>query len=201
MVTSQRGRPSSFDREIGLRQAMLAFWEHGYEGVSIADLTEIMGIRPPSLYAAYGNKQALFDLAVEMYRREVGGYGARAIAETSTSYDGVERLLDEAAGYLTLQDHPRGCLIIEAATNCTNRSSDVAVSLQRRRDETFTMIHQAIAADIASGVLPSTTDAKVLATYAVAVLQGMSHQARDGASQDTLENVAAVAMRAWPRSP
>ncbi|WP_424891099.1 TetR/AcrR family transcriptional regulator [Streptomyces sp. XH2] len=199
MATKQRGRPRSFDRETALEQAMRAFWEHGYDAVSIADLTRAMDIKAPSLYAAFGDKRTLFEEAVEAYVRGYAVFTVKSLAEAPTARAAVDRLLHEAAVSHTLPGLPRGCLLISAATNCTEQSSDVAEALKERRNEGIALIERRITADVAAGVLPPETDARGLAVYTGAVLQGMSQQARDGADRATLEAVADFAMRAWPR--
>ncbi|MGK5734022.1 TetR/AcrR family transcriptional regulator [Streptomyces sp. URMC 124] len=198
MATKQRGRPRSFDRETALEQAMRAFWEHGYEAVSIADLTRAMDIKAPSLYAAFGDKRSLFEEAIEAYARNYGVFTAKALSEAPTARRAADRLLHEAAVSHTLPGLPRGCMIISAATNCTEQSAEVVEALQKRRNKGIAFIESRIVTDVAAGVLPADTDAHALAVYTGAVLQGMSQQARDGADRATLEAVADVAMRAWP---
>ncbi|MBH5336928.1 TetR/AcrR family transcriptional regulator [Streptomyces pactum] len=196
--TAKRGRPRSFDRDAALKAAVMEFWERGYEAVSIADLTRVMHIKAPSLYAAFGDKKTLFEEVVEAYVREFGGFVERALAEEPTARRGVARLLREAAYWHTLPGHPRGCMVITAATNCTAGSEDVLRGLQERRVRTLRLIEGAVRADLAAGELPAGTDPHVLAVYCSAVLQGMSQQARDGMDRETLEAVAEAAMRAWP---
>ncbi|MFH8406577.1 TetR/AcrR family transcriptional regulator [Streptomyces sp. NPDC018019] len=195
---AQRGRPRSFDRETALEQAMRAFWEHGYEAVSIADLTDAMGIKAPSLYAAFGDKRTLFEEAIEAYVRDFGVFSGRALAEEPTARRAVARMLHEAATFHTMPGYPRGCMVISAATNCTAQSEDVMRSLQERRAQNVETVEERVRSDIAAGELPAGTDAHALATYSAAVLQGMSQQARDGADRTTLERVAELAMAAWP---
>ncbi|WKX72510.1 TetR/AcrR family transcriptional regulator [Streptomyces sp. XD-27] len=194
-----RGRPRSFDRDAALKAATLEFWERGYEAVSIADLTRVMHIKAPSLYAAFGDKKTLFEEAVEAYVRDFGGFIGRALEEEPTARRGVARLLREAAGWHTLPGHPRGCMVITAAVNCTAQSADVLQGLMERRNEGTERIERRIRADVASGELPAGTDTHALAVYSQAVLQGMSQQARDGAGRATLEAVAEIAMGAWPQ--
>ncbi|MFE0378850.1 TetR/AcrR family transcriptional regulator [Streptomyces inhibens] len=197
--TKQRGRPRSFDRETALEQAVRSFWEQGYEATSISDLTRAMGISAPSLYAAFGDKRALFDEVVAEYGRLYGGFLSRAVAEEPTARRGVERALREAAAEYTLPGRPRGCLVISAALNISPASAEVADSLREMRLSNVREIESAIRADIAAGELPADTDAGALAAYVGAVVQGMSQQARDGAEQTALEAIAELAMRAWPR--
>ncbi len=135
MVTRQRGRPRSFDRPTALEQATMAFWEHGYETTSVSDLTRAMGISAPSLYAAFGDKKTLFEEVVEAYVLSHGAYGGRAFAEEPTARDAVGRMLREAAGLFTESGHPRGCLVISAATNCS--TPEVEEALRARRTPTW----------------------------------------------------------------
>ncbi|MET9294730.1 TetR/AcrR family transcriptional regulator [Streptomyces sp. NPDC003077] len=197
MATKQRGRPRSFDRETALEQAMRAFWEHGYEAVSISDLTEAMGIKAPSLYAAFGDKRTLFEEAIEAYVRDFGGFVLRALEEEPTARAAASRFLHEAATKYTLPGHPHGCMVITAAAG-TERSGDVAQGIRARREEHAERIERRIRADMASGELPADTDARALAAYCVTVLNGMSQQSREGADRATLEKIADLAMGAWP---
>ncbi|WP_329566662.1 TetR/AcrR family transcriptional regulator [Kitasatospora sp. NBC_01266] len=199
MTTSPpRGRPRSFDREAALDAATRLFWERGYEATSIADLTEAMGIRAPSLYAAFGDKRALFEEVVAGYGRTYGAFGPRAFEEEPTVRAGIARLLRETAAEYTAPDHPHGCMIISAAANCTNE--DVMARLRALRESNIADLEQRIAAAVASGEEPPEADPGTLARLTGAVIQGMSQQARDGAGRAELELVAAAAMRAWPPS-
>ncbi|MER6048947.1 TetR/AcrR family transcriptional regulator [Streptomyces sp. NPDC001793] len=196
--TKQRGRPRSFDRDTALEKAIRSFWEHGYESTSIADLTREMGISTPSLYAAFGDKRALFDEAIAVYVQLYGGFISRALAEEPTARRGVERALREAAAEYTVPDRPRGCMVISAALNTGPSSAEVAASLREKRQANAREIAQAIRADTAAGRLPADTDARALAEYVSAIIAGMSQSARDGTDRATLEAVAELAMHAWP---
>ncbi|MFG2353824.1 TetR/AcrR family transcriptional regulator [Streptomyces sp. NPDC048521] len=191
-----RGRPRSFDRETALEKAVRAFWEHGYEATSVSDLTRIMGIGAPSLYAAFGDKRSLFDEVVRVYGAGHGSFARRALEQEPTARAAVGRLLREAAAEFTDPDHPHGCLVIHAATNCT--TPEVEAALREQRNSNIAAIESRIAADIATGELPHGTDAAALARHVGAVFQGMSQQARDGASREELEAVAEIAMAIWP---
>ncbi|MDD9378806.1 TetR/AcrR family transcriptional regulator [Streptomyces sp. ZAF1911] len=197
MVTGQRGRPRSFDRDEALDKAMLAFWERGYEATSISDLTASLGISAPSLYAAFGDKRKLFDEVVVVYGGRYGDFAAVALAEEPTARAAVGRVLHEAAEVYTDPAHPPGCMVISAAVNTT--SDEVAEALRVRREANLVAFESRIRADVAAGVLPAGTDTWALARYAGAVLQGMSQQSRDGAGREELEAVAELAMGAWPQ--
>ncbi|MFF1450595.1 TetR/AcrR family transcriptional regulator [Streptomyces sp. NPDC058274] len=194
----QRGRPRSFDRETALEKAVLAFWEHGYEATSVSDLTRVMGIGAPSLYAAFGDKRSLFEEVVRAYGTTYGAFGDRALAEEPTARAAVERMLREAAAEYTDPAHPHGCLVVHAATNCT--SPEVERSLREQRNANIAALESRIRAGIAAGELPADTDAAALARHTGAMIQGMSQQARDGATRAELEALAELATAIWPRS-
>ncbi|MFE0416730.1 TetR/AcrR family transcriptional regulator [Streptomyces tendae] len=192
-----RGRPRSFDRATALEAALLAFWEHGYEATSVSDLTRVMDIGAPSLYAAFGDKRSLFEEVVQEYGARYGSFGDRALAEEPTARAGVERMLREAAAEYTAPGRPHGCLVIHAAANCS--TAEVEESLRERRNANIAAIEGRIAADVDGGVLPPDTDAAALARYTGAMIQGMSQQARDGATRAELEALAEIALAVWPR--
>jgi AcrR family transcriptional regulator len=199
MVTpGSRGRPRSFDRATALEKALLAFWRHGYEATSVADLTRVMGIGAPSLYAAFGDKRTLFEEVVRVYADTHGAFGDRALAEEPTARAAVERTLREAAAAYTDPAHPYGCLVAHAATNCT--SPEVERLLRERRTAGVAALEARIRADATAGLLPAGTDSAALARHTAAMIQGMSQQARDGASREELEALAEIAMAIWPRS-
>ncbi|MFA3874877.1 TetR/AcrR family transcriptional regulator [Streptomyces sp. MMCC 100] len=192
-----RGRPRSFDRATALEAALLAFWEHGYEATSVSDLTRVMDIGAPSLYAAFGDKRSLFEEVVQEYGVRYGSFGDRALAEEPTARAGIERMLREAAAEYTAPGRPHGCLVIHAAANCS--TAEVEESLRERRNANIAAIESRIEADVDRGVLPPDTDAAALARYTGAMIQGMSQQARDGASRAELEALAEIALAVWPR--
>lgn len=196
-TSRSRGRPRSFDRATALEKALMAFWRHGYEATSVSDLTRIMGIGAPSLYAAFGDKRTLFEEVVRVYVDTHGAFGDRALAEEPTARAAVERTLREAAAEYTDPVHPYGCLVVHAATNCT--SPEVEELLRERRNASIAAFESRIRADVAAGLLPAGTDAAALARHAGAMIQGMSQQARDGAGRAELEALAEIAMAIWPR--
>ncbi|HLL64415.1 MAG TPA: TetR/AcrR family transcriptional regulator [Micromonosporaceae bacterium] len=194
----RRGRPRTFDRERALAVAMREFWHRGFEPVSVAELTAAMGITPPSLYAAFGDKKTLFREVVDRYQQTYGAFFTAALDAEVSTREGVARALHAAAVEYTHPDRPAGCLVISAAVNCTPGSADIATLLREHRIANSTALRARIKADVAAGRLPTCTDSAGLAALVGAVLQGMSQQARDGASTAELLGVADAAMLAWP---
>ncbi|MER6997047.1 TetR/AcrR family transcriptional regulator [Streptomyces sp. NPDC000410] len=197
-MTKTGGRPRGFDRDAALERALTEFWQYGYEATSIASLTSAMGINPPSLYGAFGDKRKLFTEAVRHYGQTYGAFGGRALAEEETAHAAVRRLLHEAAQEYTDPGHPPGCMVITAATNCTPAAEDVKAELRTLREASKHAIREKILADQRAGHLAASVDAAALAMFYAAALQGMSTQACDGAGRSDLERLADIAMTAWP---
>lgn len=192
------GRPRSFDRDAALDAAIAVFWEHGYDVTSISLLSKALGIGGPSIYAAFGDKESLFLEALEKYLDTYAAFLRTALAEEVHAYAAVRRLLREAAASYTRPDRPQGCLLASATTNSAPQSAHIATRLRDLRAAGLTALEEKFAGAIRSGELPPTTDAHATAVFFAAVLQGMSAQARDGATRAEVEQIAEAALRAWP---
>ncbi|WP_020662723.1 TetR/AcrR family transcriptional regulator [Amycolatopsis benzoatilytica] len=196
---SPRGRPRAFDREAALTKAMFVFWERGYEGASLAELTEAMGIRPPSLYAAFGDKESLFREAVEHYQSAYGHYTGRALREQPTAREAIEALLRDNARAYVEPGHPKGCMVVLAATNCTPANASVWKYLAASRDSVREQIRERLRRGVDEGDLAATVDTEALAALYTTVFYGLSMQARDGVTLDTLMTVVDLALEWWPK--
>ncbi|MBD0675609.1 TetR/AcrR family transcriptional regulator [Streptomyces sp. CBMA156] len=195
----RRGRPPAFDRDEVLAAATRLFWQHGYEATSVTDLTSAMGIRPGSLYAAFGDKESLFEEVVRRYGRSpVGAFVTVALEEEPTAHDAFARILREAAAVYADPSHPAGCLMISAATNVTPQDAGIQDRLRELRNGNLRTFEERLRRARQDGELPPEADPKALAGYFGTVLQGMSQQARDGATTADLTRIAELALRAWP---
>ena len=194
-----RGRPRTFDRDTALAQATRLFWERGYEATSVGELTEAMNIRPGSLYAAFGDKKSLFKEVVETYGRSPAGtFIDEALDQEPTARAAIARILHEAARTYPDPAHPAGCLIISAATNVTPQDADVATYLRDLRNTNLRRFKTRLKTAQREGEIPPSADPDALASYFAVVIQGMSQQARDGATTPDLLKVAALALTTWP---
>ncbi len=193
----ERGRPRNFDRALALRRAMEVFWERGYEGTSLADLTEAMGIERPSLYAAFGCKEALFREAVDLYN-EIEGAPARRVLETApTARQAIETMLRDYAATYTQADKPPGCMIVLSALLGTPQNQEVRDHLARHRRESRLALKARVTRGMAEGDVPQTADAERIGGFYATLLEGLSIQARDGAARLDLEAIIDGAMAAW----
>ncbi|MFG2249058.1 TetR/AcrR family transcriptional regulator [Spirillospora sp. NPDC048823] len=194
-----RGRPRTFDRDTALAQATRLFWERGYEATSVGELTEAMSIRPGSLYAAFGDKKSLFKEVVEAYGRSPeGAFIGKALDEEPTAHAAFTRILHEAAATYPDPSHPAGCLTISAATNVTPQDAEVAAYLRDLRNTNLGRLKSRLEIAQQQGELAPGADPDALAHYFAAVIQGMSQQARDSATEPDLHKIAALALEAWP---
>ena len=194
-----RGRPRCFDCDQALDRAMDVFWEKGYEAASLQELTEAMGINPPSLYAAFGDKEGLFVEAVKRYYSKV--QGACPFADEPTARGAVEKLLTELATHFTSSNKPRGCLATMAMTTTATTSERVQKILSDEQAKARANLRARIQRGVDEGELPAGTDAGTLANLYGAVIAGMSLQAKTGATRKSLVAMAEAAMRAWPEAP
>ena len=193
-----RGRPRAFDREAALAQATRLFWIKGFEATSIADLTEAMGIGSPSLYAAFGSKEALY---VEALRYYCDNYEALAWAKflsAATARDAVVSLLMDSAAALTgcLADIPRGCMVTLSSVGSEGHS-DLGEVVRSARAITLDRLKARLSRAVIEGELSASIDVHALARFVQTVQNGMSILARDGADRAELEAVAEVAMLGW----
>ena len=191
-----RGRPRGFDREAALERAMEVFWRQGYEGSSIADLTRAMRINPPSLYAAFGDKERLYLEALERYQQGRRDHLGPLLDQAPTARQAIERLLLEAARLYAQPDAPRGCMLMLSCTACAETS--LQSQLAKRRADVKKALKARIERGLAASELPRGTDVDALADFYTTLLKGMALQARDGASRRSLVAAAEAAMRAWP---
>lgn len=194
---AERGRPRSFDRTAALARAMEVFWTKGYEGASIADLTAAMGIGSPSLYAAFGSKEALFREAVELYGATEGTEIWSVLDTAPTAREAVEGFLMATAASFARPGKPAGCMIVLSALNATEASESVCRELRAKRAADQNALESRLRRAVAAGELPPSVDPRAMAAFYLTVQQGMSIQARDGASRDRLERIAHDAMTAW----
>ncbi|MGA5161766.1 TetR/AcrR family transcriptional regulator [Streptomyces pseudogriseolus] len=174
--------PRGFDAEEALETAMLVFWEHGYEGASLATLTQAMGISTTSMYAAFGNKEELFRKALERYTEGPGGYLIRALKEP-TAHEVATAILTGTVRTTTRPTPPRGCLGVQAALSTSDGGQAVRERFERA---------------VAEGDLPPGADPALLARYVTTLAFGIAVQAASGIGREELQAMADAALRTWP---
>lgn len=178
---------------------MQLFWIKGYEGASISDLTKVMGIGSPSLYAAFGSKEALFLEAAQLYDVTEGSPNWRALQTATTAREAVQGVLMDSAVAFGRNDNPGGCLNVLSALNATDENEHVRSELRSKRLQCIEALEARLERAIAAGELSGEVDIRSVARFYVTVHQGMSIQSRDGASTETLIGIAQSAMSAWDR--
>jgi AcrR family transcriptional regulator len=192
------GRPREFDRGAALEAAVVLFWRKGFAAASMNDLCDAMDVRSPSLYAAFGSKEALYLEAIQHYVETFGPPVWDGLAEGASARAGVQNLLLAATESLP-ESHvtPGGCMAALAAV-CDEWPAGIADVVRKIRLEMLGMLRSRLEAGVANGELPTTTDIEGLSRFYFSVYQGMAVQARDGAGAPELKGVVAAAMSAWP---
>lgn len=188
MLLPMAGRPRSFDRDAALAAAVELFWRAGYEKTSVAMLTSAMGVTPPSLYAAFGDKEHLFEEASDVYFRRTCE-GVNHAAALPTAREAIHRMLADTARAHTDTSTPPGCLMLTEPR------------LEAQREILHQRLEDRLARGVRDGDVPAATDTDALATFLVAVMRGMSGCARDGGTFEDLQGIAEIAMTAVPVAP
>ena len=191
------GRRRAFDPDKALEAALRVFWKKGYEGTALSDLTAAMGINRPSIYATFGNKEALFRKALDRYNSKMTGFTAEALKEP-TARAVAERLMVGTADLLSCPGNPKGCLMVQGALACGDEADPIRKELISRRATGEAALRERFERAKVEGDLPTGADPGDLARYVVAVMHGMSVQSAGGASREELQRVINLSLRAWP---
>ncbi|MCP3735471.1 TetR/AcrR family transcriptional regulator [Sphingomonas sp. RP10(2022)] len=192
-----KGRPREFCTEAALAAALRVFWSKGYEGASLAELTDAMGITRPSLYAAFGNKEALFHKALDLYEAEKLHY-TRVALEQPTARAVAEHFMRGALAMQTSQGDPKGCLGVISAMACGAEAESIKADVIARRASSQQALIARFERAKTDGDLPAHVDVTGLTSYLYALLQGMAVQAGSGASRADLERLVETSMAVWP---
>ncbi|MDN3359048.1 TetR/AcrR family transcriptional regulator [Actinomadura sp. DC4] len=193
-----RGRPRTFDPDTALRQALDVFWERGYEGTSLNDLAQAMGIASASIYAYFGSKEDLFRKVMALYGATSGEPPRRALREQPTTRGAIHAMLRATADEITRPEAPHYCMLILAAPTGAVENHSVREFLAGIRRDMFTTVRDRLARGAADGDLTvPAAGLDAIARYYTTVVQGLSVQARDGADRAELEAVITCAMAAW----
>ena len=192
-----RGRPREFDIDAALQTAMVFFWRHGYEGTSLAALSEATGVNMPSLYAAFGNKESLFRKAVNLYLQKQASYLPNAMKEP-TLRGAVTALFDGAIELAMNPRNPDGCLLVQGALATGPAADAVRGELNAKRAMAEQCIRGRFERAIADGELPKGTDTAALARFVMTFVWGMSVQAAGGATRVQLNAIAEQVITTFP---
>ncbi len=192
-----RGRPLAFNQEEALDKALKVFWSRGYEGASMTELTETLGINKPSIYAAFGNKEALFRKALAKYIAGPAAFVGTAMHEP-TAHQAVETLLMQAVNFFSDKSTPNGCMIVQGALTCGQSSLAIQQELIAYRGNFEDTLTKRFELAKVQGELAAKVNTKQLAKYIATVHQGMSVQATSGATREELIAIVVMALKSWP---
>ena len=197
VATVPKGRPREFCVDAALAAALRVFWSKGYEGASMADLTEAMGITKPSLYAAFGNKEALFNKALDLYEREKTDY-MRAALDAPTARGVAERLMYGALDMYSCPENPNGCLGVINSVACGAEAECIREAVVARSAAAKQAMLERFTRAKAEGDFPEDVDPAGIAAFLTAMNQGMAVQAGAGATRAELERLVETGLKLWP---
>jgi AcrR family transcriptional regulator len=194
-----RGRPLAFNQDEALDKALRVFWVRGYEGASMAELTEALGVNKPSIYAAFGNKEELFRKALARYTTGPVAFVGEAMKEP-TARQAIEKFLMQAVDFFSDKSTPNGCMIVQAALTGGQGSSAIQQELIGYRKSIEASFNERFELAKSQGDLPQHVNTKQLAKYIATIHQGMSVQATSGATKEELKAIVEMALKNWPAS-
>ncbi len=192
-----RGRPLAFNQDEALDKALKVFWARGYEGATMAEFTEALGINKPSIYAAFGNKEELFRKALARYTTGQVAFVGEAMKEP-TARQVVEKFLMQAVDFFSDKNTPSGCMIVQGALTCSQSSSAIQQELIAYRKSFEASFGKRFDSAKEQGDLPQHVNTKQLAKYIATIHQGMSVQATSGATKEELLAIKEIALSSWP---
>ena len=192
--SGKMGRPIGFDRDAALEAAMLLFWERGYEGTSMADLTQAMGLNPSSIYAAFGDKHALFQLVVNRYMEIRAQYATKALEEPSLKRV-IRALFDNTIAFLTTPGHPPTCMTLAGAVGCSVEAKPAKDLMTEIRKQNQVAMRKRLVKAQQSGELPKGINVDDYTRYLSTIIAGLSIQAANGSTKEELKRTAKMALR------
>lgn len=196
-TTRKRGRPKCFNEQHALEKAMLLFWKYGYEGTSISNLTQALGITAPSLYSSFGDKAQLFQKCLDYYIEHEACSMPDIFAQADTPKVAIELLLRDNLNRLIQAQKPTGCMLVVATMNCSEENKSIQDNLRLRRQDTQATLLAYLERAQQDMKLPKSLNVELITNFYATILQGMTIQARDGASFEQLNQVVEQAIQCW----
>lgn len=190
------GRPRTFDREQALKKAMLVFWEKGYEGTTMSDLISSIGMKAPSIYAAFGNKDALFNEVVKQYGDLVQAGPLQTLNDSRFIYTAIENSLKGSVEMFTNPENPSSCLIMTAAINCAPEHREHIETLKNLRTSYKEALEARFKLAVTDYQLIEDASPLALAEFYTTFVHGLALRARDGSTRNELLASCAYALTA-----
>lgn len=188
------GRPRTFDKQAALQRAMYVFWDKGYEGTTMGDLIDSIGVKGPSVYAAFGNKDAIFLEALNAYKEMIEQGPLKALESETDVFVAISKLLKESAWLSRNPDTPNGCLIMTSAINSTPEHSHIVEEVKSLRQQYKNLLIERFRKAVEIGQLKSTVDVEELAEFYLMVINGLAMRSKDGSSMENLKNTIDLAL-------
>lgn len=188
------GRPRTFDKASALKSAMHVFWEKGYEGTTMSDLVQAIGVKGPSVYAAFGNKDSIFIEAVKEYSEMILNGPLKALNDESDIYQAIKKLLEGNLDFFVNSTNPKGCLIMTSAINATPEHTDLVDFVRSYRDDYKQRLVKRFELAIEQKQIRTEIDPAYLAEYYLMIIHGMALRAKDGSCLSELTKAVEISL-------
>jgi TetR/AcrR family transcriptional repressor of nem operon len=192
-------RPREFEHDVVLDRAMRLFWSRGYEATSVQDLVDRMGIQRGSLYAAFGDKRALFFAAIDRYDRVVTAKLLAALDEPASGTDAIRRFFRLKVDLAVEARRPRGCLVTNSATELAPRDRGAATRVGAVLAKLEAAFRRAVVRAQKAGEIDPARNPRALARFLTSSAQGLSVMARTFPERAVLEDIVDVILAVLKR--
>ena len=186
-------RTKAFDQAVALQKAMHIFWDKGFGGASMSDLTEAMGLSRSSLYETFGDKQDLFHQALDRYIRNMEMKRTRILTSAASARQGLRDYLQGAVNFVLNEEHPVGCFYTNTSI-AMNPDKRVQALMKQATEEQEEDFYRSMVKAKTSGEIGSDKDPRALAKYFVGLIRGISVVARIYKDRKTLEDIMNVGL-------
>ncbi len=195
-------RPREFDEDVALNAAVGCFWQRGFEATSMRDLAASMRLSPPSLYNAFGDKQALFGRALEHYLEQSTRMRLRRLETSLSPKPAVHAFFDDIIERSVGDDERKGCFLVNCALEIAPHDRDLGAVIAQRLGEIEAFFGRCIKRAQTDGTVPGDVNAVDVARLLLGVLLGIRVLARSNPDRSLLEGVVrpALALLDFPRN-
>jgi TetR/AcrR family transcriptional repressor of nem operon len=190
------GRPLEFDPGIALDAAMHQFWSKGYESTSMQDLLVTMNLSKSSLYQAFGGKQQLFRQCLARYADQFSQMLRDGLSDAPRGRQFIEDFLNSALNDISGQTQPRGCLVMNTASEFAQSDPEIAQDVAHSIERFRIVLRLAVERAQREGDIPPERDAQTLANFLVSSMSGLKTQAKAGADAATLQGIISMVLKA-----
>ena len=189
-----RGRPRCFDLEEALDRSLLLFWEKGFQNTSLDEIAEAVGVKKPSLYAAFGDKETLFRKVLQRYSSKLSE-PVQVLDRYGNIREAIDAFIELGIAGGCSKGHPRGCLLASAFADSTLLPPNLAKEIKALVNQADQAVAQRLKKAVRDGQLPADFDVNGTAKFLITLMHGVALRLRAGESRAELRRTKNAALR------